>query len=313
MPETVGVILLAFGGADSPQAIEPFMTNLMGGRKPPPALVAKIKERYALIGGKSPLPQITRLQAEALEQQLNTGATDFKVVAGMLHWHPFIAEALDELAQAGVKRVVAVSLAPFYSRVSTGAYEAAVRQALAASEAASEAATGKGITAVFAGGWFNHPMFIAAVVDKVRSACQAIPEARRNDVQVIFSAHSLPVSHIQDGDPYVRQFEAAVAAVAGELGLANRHIAYQSKGGGQGEWLGPSVEEVMDELAAAGRKEVLIVALGFVSDHIETLYDIDIAQRRHAEALGLVFHRAESLNTAPKFIEALAAVVQDSM
>jgi len=305
MPETIGVILLAFGGADSPEAIEPFMTNLMGGRKPPAELVAKIKERYALIGGKSPLPMITRLQAQALELYLNDSDADFKVVVGMLHWHPFIAKALDELVQAGVKKLVAVSLAPFYSRVSTGAYEAEMKRVLAE--------TGTGVDVVFAGSWYNHPMFISAIADKVEEGFKKFPEDRWRDVQVIFSAHSLPVSHIKDGDPYVKQFETTVAGVVRELGLTNWRIAYQSKGGGQGEWLGPPVEAVMDELAAAGHREVLVVPAGFVSDHIETLYDIDIAQKRHAESLGMVFRRTDSLNTSPKFIETLAAVVLDEL
>lgn len=306
MPETVGVILLAFGGADSPEAVEPFMTNLMGGRIPPPPLVTKIKERYALIGGRSPLPAITGRQAEALELALNSTAVDngaarYKVVVGMRYWHPFIAEALAGLAQAGIKQVVAVSLAPFYSRVSTGAYEAEVKRVLAEAN--------YGMEVFFAGGWHNQPKFISASADRVKEALQKFPEDRREYVQVIFSAHSLPVGHIEAGDPYVEQFTATVAGVARESGLAEWHIAYQSKGGGQGEWLGPSVEDVMDKLAATGHKEVLVAPVGFVSDHIETLYDIDIAQKRHAESRGLVFQRTEALNTSPEFIAALTAVV----
>lgn len=305
MPETIGVILLAFGGADSPEAIEPFMTNLMGGRKPSPELVVRIKQRYQLIGGRSPLPLITRLQADALENYLNDSDANFKVVVGMRYWHPFIDEALDELIQAGVKKAVAVSLAPFNSRVSTGTYEAELKRVLAEKSAGPEV--------VFAGGWYNHPMFTNAVADKVEETFRQIPEERWKEVQVIFSAHSLPVAHINEGDPYVQEFEAAVAGVVRELGLKNWHIAYQSKGGGQGEWLGPMVEEVMDNLAAGGHKEVVVVPVGFVSDHIETLYDIDIAQKQHAASLGLVFYRTGSLNTSPGFIETLAAVVLDEL
>ncbi|TLN19117.1 ferrochelatase [bacterium] len=307
MPETIGVILLAFGGADSPEAVEPFMTNLMGGRRPPPELTAKIKARYDLIGGKSPLPEITRRQAAALEYLLNEkhAVARFRVVVGMRYWSPFIAEAVGVLAQAEIKKVVAISLAPFYSRVSTGAYEEEVRRVLAGA--------GYGMDVVFAGGWYDQPGFINAVADRVSAALEQFPEERRQSVQVIFSAHSLPVNHIEAGDPYVEQFKATSAGVAGQLWLADWHMAYQSKGGGQGEWLGPPVEEVMDELAAAGHKEVLVVPTGFVSDHIETLYDIDIAQKRHAEVRGLVFHRSEAPNVSPIFIEALAAVVLGSL
>lgn len=317
MPETIGIILLAFGGADSPEAVEPFMTNLMGGRKPPPELVTRIKERYALIGGKSPLPEITRRQAQALEQLLNDSAdhtkgdvTKFKVVTGMRYWHPFIAEALDQLAREGIKKLIAVSLAPFYSQVSTGAYEAEVRRVLTEFDTGSR--PGAGMKAVFAGGWHNHPGFTRALAEKVKEALQKLPTDRREGIPVIFSAHSLPVKNIEAGEPYAEQFKATVAGVVRELGLTNCHIAYQSKGGGQGQWLGPMVEEVMDRMAAAGHKEVLVAAVGFVSDHIETLYDIDIAQKRHAESLGLDFYRTESLNTSPEFIAALADVVRDA-
>lgn len=320
---TIGVMLLAFGGADAPEAIEPFMSNLMGGRKPPPELVAKIKERYALIGGKSPLPEITRRQAQALEQLLNdsaaavgeVGGAGFKVVVGMRYWHPFIAEALHELTQAGIKKVVAVSLAPFYSQVSTGTYEAELKRAAAQADAGAEGARaeGAGTEVIFAGGWDDRPKFISAVAAKVKAALRSFSAPQQQNVPVIFSAHSLPVSHIEAGDPYARQFEATVAAVVRELGLTKWYLAYQSKGGGQGEWLGPMVEEIMDKLAAAGDKEVLVVPVGFVSDHIETLYDIDIAQKRYAEDKGLNFSRTESLNTSPEFIATLAEVVLNAL
>lgn len=317
MPEAIGVILLAFGGADSPEAIEPFMTNLMGGRKPPQELVGRIKERYSLIGGKSPLPEITRQQARELERLLNDtaswgGAGKFKVVVGMRYWHPFIAEALDELAREGIKKVIAVSLAPFYSQVSTGSYEAEVRRVLAETKTGDK--PGAGMKAAFAGGWHDYPEFISAVAGKVKNALDKIPAGRREGIPVIFSAHSLPVSHIEAGEPYAEQFRDMVAGVVRELGLGRDqwHIAYQSKGGGQGQWLGPIVEEVMDRLAADGKKEVLVVPAGFVSDHIETLYDVDIAQRRHADSLGISFHRAESLNTSPEFIAVLAAVTKNT-
>lgn len=308
-----GVILLAFGGADSMEAVEPFMKNLMGGRPPAPALVEKIKARYELIGGRSPLPDITAAQAAKLEEYLRAAGSDqpatgkgFLVEVGMRYWHPFIKEGLDRLLEEGADTVVAVSLAPFYSRVSTGAYR----------EELEKAAASRGDRkprVIITGPLYNNPKFLEAVTEKVRDGLAGFDESRRKSVPVIFSAHSLPVAHIRDGDPYVEQFEFTVEHVVRMLGLKNWHRAYQSKGGGQGEWLGPMVEEVMDDLKKRGSRDVLVAPVGFVSDHIETLYDIDIAQKKHAGSLGLNFHRTASLNTSELFIRALEEIVRQGL
>jgi len=298
----IGVLLLGFGGADSPEAIEPFMKNLMGGRVPPPALVEKIKARYGLIGGKSPLPDITAQQAAELHGSLNARGNSYEVAVGMRYWRPFIADGVMNLMAKGVAEIISVSLAPFYSRVSTGAYEEELNRVI-------DSVQGHKPRVLNTGPFYDNPLFIDAVAEKVTAGLGDFPEDRRQGVQVIFSAHSLPVSYIENGDPYAEQFRFTVDRIVAKLALENRHTAYQSRGGGQGDWLGPMVEEVMDKLKGRGLSDVLVVPVGFVSDHIETLYDIDIAQRNHASALGLNFHRTASLNTSGLFIRALAAHV----
>jgi ferrochelatase len=302
----IGVMLLAFGGPDCPEAIEPFMKNLMGGRVPPPALVEKIKARYDLIGGSSPLPGITGDQAAKLEEYLNTNGGNYRVVVGMRHWRPFIQEAVEKLVSQGVNTIVAVSLAPFYSHVSTGTYLEELNRVVSSMG-------DKILKVVTTKPFYDKPVFHEAVAEKLTQAIKGLPEENKEKVRIIFSAHSLPVSCIEKGDPYVQEFELVVKRIAKKLGLSDWHIAYQSKGGGQGEWLGPTVEEIMDNVKKEGFSDILVVPVGFVSDHIETLYDIDIAQKNHAVSAGLNFYRAGSLNTSGKFIQALAETVLESM
>ncbi|MHB9095432.1 MAG: ferrochelatase [Eubacteriales bacterium] len=301
-----GVLLLAFGGPDSPEAIEPFMKNLMGGRVPPPALVEKVKARYDLIGGKSPLPGITSLQAKKLEEHLQAHDGNYRVAVGMRHWHPFIKEGVDSLLADDIDTIVAVSLAPFYSQVSTGAYKEEL-DAVVASLGSRKPAL------IMTDPLYNKPRFLDAVAEKVSAGLNGFPADKRGEVRIIFSAHSLPMSYIQEGDPYVRQFETAVKGIVEHFQLQNYYIAYQSKGGGQGEWLAPMVEDIMDEIKQDGFTDVLVVPVGFVSDHIETLYDIDIAQKSHAASLGLNFHRTASLNSSGLFIRALAETVLEKV
>ena len=298
-----GVLLMAFGGPDSPEAVEPFIINLTGGRQPPPALLQRVIQRYRRIGGKSPLLDITLAQARALEDRLGK---NFRIYVGMRYWHPFIEEALAQMARDGVRRAAAISLSPHYSRVSTGAYTQEIEGALAR--------LGTDLRVKPAEAWYDHPAFIEALAEKFLGAFCEFPEDRRKDLTVVFSAHSLPLAHIQEGDPYVDQLRGTISAllnrISGRTGPLDWRLAFQSKGGGQGQWLEPEVETVLDELAAWGRRHVLLVPVGFVGDHIETLYDIDIAIREHAESLGLDFRRAASLNASPLFIEALADIAR---
>ncbi|MHB1418257.1 MAG: ferrochelatase [Bacillota bacterium] len=295
-----GVMLMAFGGPDSPEAIEPFLINLMGGRKPTPQVIEKVRERYKIIGGKSPLLEITRRQARALEERLRKEGAEITVKVGMRYWHPFIPDTLASMAAAGVKKVLAISLSPHYSRVSTGAY---------AAEIARYATTENSPGVHMADPWYDHPFFIEALSEKVKEGLNCFPEEQRSGVEVVFSAHSLPMSHIEEGDPYVAQVEATVDALLERIGPVSWHLAYQSRGGGAGQWLEPEVGEILNGIAARGQRNVLLVPIGFVADHIETLFDIDIAYRQQAKDLDLNFVRAGALNDGPAFIEALARIV----
>ncbi len=313
-----GVLLLAFGGPEAGDDIALFMERLMG-RAPGPELVEHVAARYRTIGGGSPLPEITRRQAQALESDL--GSDDFKVYVGLQYSHPLIPETVDEMAAHGIERAVALSMSPHSSRVSSAAYIETVRRATAKTPNAP--------TFLFVEDWHMEPLYLDAVTEKIRAALgrgSAGPEGgpvgvagdvdaagQLEDTEIIFSAHSLPVSYIEEGDPYVEQLNETVAGVLDRLGDVSWHVAYQSKGRGEGEWLGPTVTEVMSELAASRKRRVLIVPIGFVSDHVETLYDIDIVMKQEAEAAGLSFARAESLNTSPTFIDALAHVVRERL
>lgn len=295
-----GVLLLNFGGPDTMEAVEPFVSNILGGKKVPPMVLEKIKERYKLIGGSSPLVRITEAQAIKLEEELNKTGEKFKVYIGMLHWHPFIYETLEKMAQDGVKKIVVLSLAPFYSRVSTGAYKKAIEEALDKYHFNFEL--------LYVNPWHTEPLYIEAMEERIKEDLEKFRD--KEEVQIIFSAHSLPVQHILDGDAYQEQFQEAVQEVVEKLGKVEWYLAYQSKGGGQGEWLGPEVEKVMDNLVLKDKKDVLLVPMGFVSDHVETLYDIDISMKNYAGTLGINFHRCTALNDTPKFIKALANITQ---
>ncbi len=302
-----GVLLLAFGGPDSPGAVEPFMTELAGGRQPSPAAVARAREKYRSIGGRSPLLTITLAQAAALEAELNASpAPRCRVYVGTRYWRPTIPEALRQMVTDGVRQAVAVSLAPHRSRVSTGAYEDGVAAALA------ELQPGPLPAVTHAPDWYNHPLFIEALVEKLVEGLGRFPADRRAGVEVVFTAHSLPVSYIREGDPYLDQLRATVKALVDRVGVS-WHLAFQSRGGGQQEWLGPEAGEVLADLAARRRRDVLLVPIGFVADHVETLYDIDIALAGRARDLGLDFRRTDSLNTSATFIRALATVVRESL
>jgi ferrochelatase len=294
------LFLLAFGGPRSLEEVEFLLTCLFQGRKPSPAQLARVKERYRLIGGSSPLPEITRRQAKGLEEKLNDKGYLFKSYVGMRYGHPLIEETLKEILRDGIREVVAIPMAPFRSRASTGAYLEEVNRV--------QKNLGEQMEISFIEGWHLHPLFLEAVRERVREGLMKFTPEERKRVHVIFTAHSLPKTIIES-DPYVNDFEASVKRVLEGIGPLKWHIAFQSKGGGLEEWVGPDVESVLKELSQDKVREVLIVPIGFVSDHIEVLYDIDILYREKAESLGMLLKRTPSLNSAEGFIEALSDIV----
>jgi ferrochelatase len=290
------VILIALGGPRSLDEVGPFMAAFMG-RPAPPAVVSAVVERYKLIGGKSPLPELVKAQAKALGKELGGG---FRVSEGFRYTQPTVAESFEQAVKGGATRVIGLSLSPFETEVTTGAYRSAF-----------ESSGNGAIKKIFIPSWHDNPVFINAWVERLKTGLKKFSDAQGEKTVVIFTSHSIPLRYINAGDPYQKQVEETVKLVADSLGLKFRRIAWQSKGARATEpWLGPEVEATLDAIAQEGRKAVLEVPIGFTCDHMETLYDIDIVHRNHAKKLGLEFERVESLNTSPLFIRALADVVK---
>jgi ferrochelatase len=296
------ILLLAFGGPRSLDEVEPFLTRLFRGRKPSPEQLERVKERYRLIGGFSPLPEITLKQARALENSLNSRGYPFKSYVGMRYGQPLIEETLREIIRDGIQEVIAIPMAPFRSRASTGAYIEEVKQAQERLEGKMEIS--------FIEGWHLHPLFLGAIQEKIEEGLRPFTPEERKRVHSIFSAHSLPKSLVEN-EFYVKDMEASVREVLKRIEPLPWHIAFQSRGIGPEEWLGPDVEFILTELSHQKVREVLIIPIGFVSDHIEVLYDIDIFYREKAESMGMVLRRSPSLNDSERFIEVLTAIVEE--
>jgi ferrochelatase len=296
------LLLLAFGGPRSLDEVESFLTHLMKGRKPSPEQLERVKDRYRLIGGSSPLLEITWAQAKGLEKKLNEKGYSFKSYVGMRYGHPLIEETLREIIQDGVQEVIALPMAPFRSHASTGAYIEEVNQVQKKLEEKIEIS--------FVEGWHLHPFFLKAIQEKIEEGLMQFTPEERKRVHFIFTAHSLPKSVVEN-EPYVKEMEESVKGVLKKMESLPWHIAFQSRGIGQEEWLGPDVESVLQTLSKEKVREVLIVPIGFVSDHIEIFYDIDILYQEKAKLLGMVLKRTPSLNFSEGFIEALAAIVEE--
>ncbi|MBI4480564.1 MAG: ferrochelatase [Acidobacteria bacterium] len=297
-----GVLLLAHGAPDSLEDIEPFLLNIRGGRTFSPQLLHEIKERYRLIGGRSPLLEISLRQAHALEQELNRDGKRFRVYLGMRNWHPFIHETMEEIAGDGVRRLLALCLAPQNSRLSVGLYFQKVREA--------QEKLGLTIPTSFAESWHREPLLIEAFAEKLEAAMAPSPGKNGNSHAVIFTAHSLPQRILAEGDPYDQEVRETARAVAERCSLVEWRFAYQSQGATAEAWLSPTVESTLTELAQSGCQQVLLVPIGFVADHVEVLYDIDIAFRQFAGQQGILLCRTESLNDSPTLIRALASIVR---
>jgi len=296
MAEAVAVLVMAYGGPDKIDDVEPYLQDIRGGRPTKPQLVEEIRARYARIGGRSPILELTRAQATAIGRELGTG---FRVYVGMRHWHPYIRDTVAEIKRAGHRRLVGVVMAPHDSSMSVGAYEKKLLEA-----------TGSDIETTLVRSWWANPHFLDTVAAHVTQALRRFP--RPEDVQVIFTAHSLPERIRESGDPYPEELSASATAVAQRLGLEDWHFAYQSAGATADPWLGPDVDDVMRDLARKGARAILIVPIGFVCDHVEILYDIDVESQALAKRLGVQLERTESLNDDPGLAAAVADVVRDA-
>jgi len=288
-----GVLLLAHGTPESIDDMPEYLRLVRGGRSPSAELVEEMRENYRAIGGRSPLTEITRLQAEALRRELGDGTP---VYFAMRNWKPFIADVLSEIARDGVTDLVALPLAPQYSALSVGRYREAV-----------EKATPQGIDVRFISAWHEHPGLLDAFAEKLAAAL-----AGRAPFVVVFTAHSLPLRAIREGDPYADHVKATARGVAARAGIDGFQQAYQSAGRTPEPWLGPSLEEWLEEASMEGEHRVLVVPVSFVSDHTEILFDIDQKARSFARSKGIELERTDSLNASPTFVRALADLVRSN-
>jgi ferrochelatase len=285
---------VAYGAPLSLDEVEPYLLDVRGGRATSPQLVEEMRARYAAIGGRSPLLDRTREQADALRRRLSDGTPVF---VGMRHWRPFIKDVLADAAKQGVRHVVALAMAPHFSRMSIGAYQRKIDEARGPVEVA------------LVPQWFDHPQFLDAVAARVRQALQRFPPERRDRVTILFTAHSLPQRIVADGDPYPAQLAASVAGVMARLPPQPHEFAFQSAGQSPEPWLGPDAGQALERLATEHRPDVVICPIGFVADHLEVVYDVDVEFRRRAGELGMKLERTASLNADPTLIEALADLV----
>lgn len=323
-PQQTAIVLFNLGGPDDLASVEPFLTSLFsdreiirlpGGAALQPAfarLIAKlrgpaVRRNYGRIGGGSPQLRITRAQAAALESRLNADADSrgYRVFVAMRYSRPSSADTLTAIAQAGIRRIVTLTLFPHFSRATTGS---------ARNEFARTLSSPTWRTTPFHVTHIDHyaddAAYLDAMADTVRAAWERIADDRRRHTVIVFSAHGLPTRFIDEGDPYVSHIEATRAGILERLGVSNRQVlAYQSRTGPV-RWLGPGTETVLTQLGQEGVRDVLMVPLSFVSDHIETLYEIDMLFADAARAAGITgYHRAGALNTHPMFIDALGRLV----
>ncbi|MEW6087513.1 MAG: ferrochelatase [bacterium] len=294
----IAVLLLAFGGPVSSEEVEPFIKNVTGGEIAPDK-IQMVLERYKKIGGKSPLLEITQKQADLLQEMLNQNENRFLVFVGMRYWRPFIADTLKTIISNEIEKIIVLPMTPYYSRASTGGYYNDFLKSLSQSD--------KKADYIFIKNWHDHPLFIKAFTESI---IEQKNKFLNKDPEIIFSAHSIPEKFINEGDPYVSQIKETIEAVLKNTGLARWHLAFQSRGLSSMEWIGPEVSYVLEKIKNTNKKDVLLVPIGFISDHIETLYDIDILYKNEASRLGLNFRRVPSLNTNPTFIKSLEGLVR---
>ena len=296
----IGVLVMAYGGPDNLDEVEPYLMDVRGYRATSPEIIHEVRERYREIGGRSPILERTRAQANALQSVLNEHGEEFKVFVGMRHWRPFIPETLAEMREQGIERTVGLVMAPHYSRMSIQAYFNKIEEA------------NSGMQVARIHDWHLLPEYLEALAERVEAALERFPESVRADVPVIFTAHSLPERILEWGDPYPLQLLATTEALKDRLGTRPYEFAYQSAAISNDPWLGPDASEVIEGYAAEGKRHILICPIGFVCEHVEILYDIDIVYQNLAKKLGVQLERIVMLNDSPKMIRGLAGLVRQT-
>ena len=301
------VFLMAHGAPTSVNDIPLYLKNIRGGTDSSPEVIQIIQERYKAIGGSSPLLEITKVQAKALEKFLNQNGENFKVYIGMRNWGPYIQDVVNQMLEDGVEKILALCLAPQYSTWSTKLYFKAFNDAL------EKKLKGERPPVQLIGSWANQPSLIDAFVEKYHIAMDKINSLGYEQVHTVFTIHSIPAESLKLGDFYDKEYDSTVKAIVERIKPYRWYQAYQSQGMIPVPWLGPTVESILDRIAKIGSKPVLVVPVGFVSDHVEILYDIDIEFSEYARSKNLKLFRTESLNNSPLFTEALASVVWEHL
>jgi protoporphyrin/coproporphyrin ferrochelatase len=303
------VMLMAYGTPERLDQVEAYFTHIRGGRQPSPEAVRNLQERYERVGGGTPLLNITRQLANSLAATLAAEGTPRRVDVGMKHWRPYIADVAARMAEEGVRQVTAVALAPHYSKMSVGSYRTTLEE--------TNRKLGEPFALRVVERWHDRPEFLEMMASLVRDGLEQFSTDpsqayERDPVVVVFSAHSLPVRVREWNDPYEDELMTSSAAVAAMAGLNNWRFAWQSAGGTTEPWLGPDILDYLETLHAEGVRNVLQVPIGFVSDHLEVLYDIDIEAKEKARELGMTLHRTQLPNASDALVRTLAAVVRDA-
>jgi len=304
-PTWDAVLLIAFGGPDRMEDVRPFLANVVRGRRVPPERIEEVVRHYARFDGHSPLTELTRRQARALEAELLARGSRIPVHMGMRNWAPYLHETLARMQAEGVRRAVGIVMAPHRSYSSWDQYRENVREA--------RAQVGEGAPEVgYPRAWFDHPGFIEAQADRAAAALEAIRVETRSEIPILFTAHSIP-SAMALRSPYEEQLTTSARLVAARLDHPRWSVAYQSRSGDPGTpWLGPDVNETIREFGRRGETAVVVVPIGFVCDHIEVLYDLDTEARETAEEAGMAFCRSGTVADHPAFIRMLADLVSSS-
>jgi ferrochelatase len=290
------VLLMAHGTPESVDQMAEYLRLVRGGREPSTELIEEMSHNWQAIGGRSPLTDITLQQGRALAAQLAADGLEMPVVVGMRNWRPLIADAMREIESMGARRIIGIPLAPQFSTLSVQKYMDAAQAALPAGAEFSCVRT-----------FHDHPLLVEAFAEKVMAAR---PES---DEEVVFTAHSLPQRVAAGGDPYPSEVATTARAVAERCGVRSYHTAFQSAGRTPEPWLGPDLSDFIRDRASAGARKIIVVPIGFVCDHTEILFDIDVQAAAAAREAGVRLRRTESLNTSPTFIKALAALVSSTV
>lgn len=295
------VLLMAYGSPRTPDEVEPYFTDIRGGRPPSPQVLDELARRYNRIGGKSPLNEITREQADSLGNLLEQDhAGRYAVFTGMKHWHPYVADTVAEIASAGTDKVVGLVLAPHFSKKSIGEYETRILNA--------RQAAGANFDLTMVKSWYNEPAFVDLVAANLKQTLKGW-DAADPGTCVFFTAHSIPARIVAEGDPYADQLADSAKVFAGAAGITNFTTGWQSESTTGEPWLGPDILRRLESFAEEGGKRAVVAPVGFVADHLEVLFDVDVECVEKAAELGIELRRIPSPNADPRFIRALADVV----